>query len=312
MTPVDNEFWRGGVNAWECDEMGHLNTRFYVARAMEALNPMLSQFGTPGLFAPCARSTVRLRQMHIRFLREARAGTPLRVLGDVLAVGDHSAELLLTMQDTSTQEIKATFRMALDHVATGEARDRLAWSAAFVERARERTVALPEHAAPRSSAFGPVDSQASLERARQLGLVRIGLGSIGPDRVDGFGRMVPQAFVGAVSDGIRNLTAPLREIVAAHADPRPDHVGGAVLEFRIVHFDWPRQGDCYEIRSGVQSAEGSVQSLIHWMVDPVGGRVYGTMQAVAVVFDIDRRKAVRVTEAARAELDRLIVPGLAL
>ena len=31
------EVWRGCVNTWECDEMGHLNVRFYVARAMEGL-----------------------------------------------------------------------------------------------------------------------------------------------------------------------------------------------------------------------------------------------------------------------------------
>ena len=27
----------GGVNTWECDEMGHLNVKFWVAKAMEAL-----------------------------------------------------------------------------------------------------------------------------------------------------------------------------------------------------------------------------------------------------------------------------------
>ena len=29
--------WRGGVNTWECDEMGHMNVRFYLAKAMEGL-----------------------------------------------------------------------------------------------------------------------------------------------------------------------------------------------------------------------------------------------------------------------------------
>ena len=40
MRPAEDigvEVWRGGVNTWECDEMGHLNVRFYVARAMEGL-----------------------------------------------------------------------------------------------------------------------------------------------------------------------------------------------------------------------------------------------------------------------------------
>ena len=31
LGPGGLEVWRGGVNTWECDEMGHLNVRFYVA-----------------------------------------------------------------------------------------------------------------------------------------------------------------------------------------------------------------------------------------------------------------------------------------
>jgi len=28
------EVWRGGVNSWELDEMGHMNVRYYGARAV--------------------------------------------------------------------------------------------------------------------------------------------------------------------------------------------------------------------------------------------------------------------------------------
>ena len=31
------ELYRGSINTWECDEMGHMNVRFYVAKAMEGL-----------------------------------------------------------------------------------------------------------------------------------------------------------------------------------------------------------------------------------------------------------------------------------
>ena len=31
------ELYRGSINTWECDEMGHMNVRFYVARMMEGL-----------------------------------------------------------------------------------------------------------------------------------------------------------------------------------------------------------------------------------------------------------------------------------
>ena len=31
------EVLRSGVNTWECDQMGHMNVRFYVAKMMEGL-----------------------------------------------------------------------------------------------------------------------------------------------------------------------------------------------------------------------------------------------------------------------------------
>ena len=31
------EVYRGSINTWECDEMGHMNVRFYVAKSMEGL-----------------------------------------------------------------------------------------------------------------------------------------------------------------------------------------------------------------------------------------------------------------------------------
>ncbi|MEI9891118.1 MAG: hypothetical protein WDN45_11635 [Caulobacteraceae bacterium] len=30
------EIWRGGVTPWQCDEMGHMNVRFYLAAATRA------------------------------------------------------------------------------------------------------------------------------------------------------------------------------------------------------------------------------------------------------------------------------------
>ena len=35
--------WRGNANTWECDELGHLNVRFYMAKAQEALAGLADQ-----------------------------------------------------------------------------------------------------------------------------------------------------------------------------------------------------------------------------------------------------------------------------
>jgi len=80
------EIWRGGVNTWECDEMGHMNVRFYVARAMEGLVGLAAALGLPHAFAAHAGATLLVREQHIRFLREARAGAALHMTGGVVVV----------------------------------------------------------------------------------------------------------------------------------------------------------------------------------------------------------------------------------
>ena len=81
------EVWSGGVNTWECDEMGHLNVRFWVAKAMEALAGLSRLMGMPDAFASGGGATLAVRDLHMRFLREARAGACLWASGGVIALG---------------------------------------------------------------------------------------------------------------------------------------------------------------------------------------------------------------------------------
>lgn len=309
MDDLTTEVWRGGVNAWECDEMGHLNTRFYVMRAVEGLTLLLAQLGLPGLARPGSATTFAVEEMHIRFHREARQAAALRITGGILGHDATGANTLLVMEDIVTGEVKATFRSRLRHLSA-EARQPVDWPEGFAARAEARKVSLPEIAAPRSTGTGPVTSTASLPGAQ--GLARLSMGVVGPERADAFGRMAAWGFIGAVSDGIRSLTGPFREIIAQNADAVPARVGGAVLEFRILHLDWPRLGDAYEVRGGLAGVEGQVQKLVFWMLDPVDGRVCGTMQSIAVNFDLDTRRVIRISDRARALLEPLVVPGLAL
>lgn len=296
------EILRGGVNPWECDEMGHLNTRFYVARCIEALPVLMARAGLPGLFGTRSPGALRVDEVHVRFHREARATAPLHMTGGFSQVTAQGAEAVMLLHHSRDDTLAATFRLRLTHhdgagVAT-------AWPAAFAPGGMR--VDTPPLAAPRSTGTGPVPRRVDLSRH-----VGIGLGSIGPADCDRLGRMLPPRFAGIVSDGIRLLTAPLREIVVAHADPRPERFGGAVLEFRLVMLADLHLGDGIEVRSAFCGADRRTMAIEHWLVDPVTVRVAGYMEAVAVVFDLDRRKIVEIDAGARQDLAPLMMPPAA-
>jgi acyl-CoA thioester hydrolase len=283
------EVWRGGVNAWECDEMGHMNTRYYLARCMEGATALLVIAGLAEGLAATA-----LRETHIRFHREARAATALHMEGGLARLDDNDAELLLMLRHSGDGSLAATFRVTLAHEGP--------WPDAFRKRSTALVVDVPPQAKPRSVGSGVPERQ-DLERH-----TRIAMGAIMPADCDHRGRMLPQKFAGTVSDGVRQLTAPLREIVVEHAEAPVPNIGGAVLEMRVAHLGQPALGDLFEVRSAFRGGDARTLVLEHWMLDPRDGRRWGYMESIAVVFDIEKRVVVGITEAARAALKPFALP----
>ncbi|OZA72618.1 MAG: thioesterase, partial [Caulobacter sp. 39-67-4] len=264
------EIWRGGVNTWDCDEMGHMNVRHYIVRAMEGLAGLAAELGLPHAFTPYANATLLVKEHHVRFLREAHAGATLHMLGGVIEISDTEARLLQLLVHSATGELAATFQTTVVH-ATPREGEVFPWPKATRERARAMMVEVPEKARSRSIALDPFVPTVSLERAEALGLKRIGLGALSPTECDVFGRMRAEQFIGRVSDGIGSFIGPFRDVIVAHADHKPTRFGGAVLEYRLVYLRWPRAGDRVELRSGLMGSDPRTMRMAHWMVDPATG-----------------------------------------
>jgi acyl-CoA thioester hydrolase len=313
MTTTDDmgvEVWRGSVNTWECDGMGHMNVRFYAVRALEGLVGLAAALGMPRAFSPTAGATLLIREQHIRFLREAVAGTVLTLRGWVAEMGETEARLVLVLCHPSG-EPAASFQTVVSHVTPLEGRP-FPWTDSIRVQAEALMAPIPDFAAARSIDLAPVESRASLEAADALGLAPLTTGAVLARDCDVFGRMSAEQFIGRVSDGIPGLVERTRRAIVEAMDDKPKRVGGAVLEYRLVHLDWPRAGDRIAIRSGLVKVDGRTQRMIHWMLNPETGRPWGVSEAVAVTLDLDKRKIVPVPEAAQAVLNAAAVKGLTL
>jgi acyl-CoA thioester hydrolase len=299
------------VNTWDCDEMGHMNVRHYVVRAQEGLISLAAELGLPHAFSPHANATLLVKEHHIRFLREAHAGAPLTMLGGVIEMGETEARLLQLLIHPGSGELAATFQTTVVHATPREGQP-FPWPRIARERADALKVEVPEKARARSLDLSPFTPTASLARADALKLSRIGLGGLLPTDCDVYGRMRAEQFIGRVSDGIGAFIHPFRDLVVEHAEHKPARMGGAVLEYRIAYLAWPRIGDRIDVRSGLVRTDARTMRVAHWMLDPATGEPWGTSEAVAITFDLDARKVVPVSDAARAALARFEVTGLAL
>lgn len=306
MALAEIEVWRGGVATWECDAMGHLNVAFYVAKCMEALAGLAAELGMPRAFAASADATLIVREQHIRFLREARPGEPMSISAGVIELTETDARLLLLMRH-QTGELAASFQTVVSHATAREGRP-FAWPERVRARAAALAVQVPEKAAPRSIGLHPVETQASLERAVALGLKRTALGVILPADCDAFGRMRTEGFMQRVSEGIPHVFDGRRPGVTK-GGPK---IGGAALEYRLIHHAWPRAGDRVELRSGSAGGDARLRRLVHWLLDPETGSPWGSTEAVAAAFDLETRKLVTLSDEELARVEADAIPGLGL
>jgi acyl-CoA thioester hydrolase len=305
------ELYRGSINTWECDEMGHMNVRFYVAKMMEGLAEFAHVAGLAHAFRDRAQSTLRPRDQHIRFMKEAHAGSPFTMTGCVLDITDTS--ILLYQQIThQSGEPCAAFRTWVDHVDVSSGAP-FAWSADTRAKLGALTDEAPAACAPRSIDLGVAPcAAASMADADAIDAPVIGRGVVLPQQLDLTGRMLPEFFIGRVSDSVGHLLRPWRAQVAAEAEARGETVrmGGAVLEYRLAYRRWPRAGDRLIIRSARGFQKEKTHSFVHWLIDPDTGHAWCTSEAVAVVLNLETRKIMPATPELQASLAKVAPAGL--
>ncbi|KAA5803368.1 thioesterase [Alkalicaulis satelles] len=303
--------WRGNANAWECDELGHLNVRFYLAKAWEAIEALACEAGMRAPFQPGATATLIAREVIVRFLAEARPGAPLVIRGSVRQVDEAGLTADLIMDHAALGKPAAAFSVHLDHVDPASARP-FAWSGRVRARLDALTGAAPPECAPRSLSQAPPAADVSLGRADALGLEEIGRGRINPQDADRFGRMRLEFAMGKVSDSVIHLSAGFPEQWRAYQAGQAPGAASALLEARIVMRRWPQAGEGFVIRSGLAGAGGKVRHLVHWVCDPVSGAPLWTMQGVGCLLDLDTRRLKPVEGQALKTMQAAVIDGLAL
>lgn len=299
------EVWRGSVDAWECDEMGHLNIRFYLARAWEGLTELFARLGMTDVARPAAAATFQVREHHVRFLREARAGAALHMVAGISALHETEAEVAALLLHSGSGAVCAAVTSRVAHV-TARAGKPFPWSSQTRAAAGAVAVEAPEAARPRGLGPAAPALSGSLERADALGLKVTASGVIGPGDCDAFGRARPEAAMRLVSSGYPHLFGDFEG-----EDGRP--LGGAMLECRLVMAaPGAELGDRMVVRSALAEVGEKVERRIDWLLDPESGRPSAALEAVVASFDLEARKLAPRPPEVRARLLERVVPGLTL
>jgi acyl-CoA thioester hydrolase len=300
------EVWRGTAAAWECDGMGHLNVRFYVARATQGLAGAAAALGMPHAFAAHAAATLIVREHHIRFLREARAGALQHMTASVVAMGETDALLQFVLTNSTSGDTSATFLTKVVHASARDGRP-FPWPTRAREAAAALAAPVAANAGPRSVEAGFEASPPTPAAAAARGLTQAGLSVVTAEDCDVFGRLRTEMFMGRISASIGHTVEPFRK--AAKAALPEVRLGGAAMEYRLVYFDHPRAGDRIVVQAGLVGVDRKLARMRHWLLDPHTGAPWAVAENVSVNFDLDSRKAVPIPAEAVEALQGSVVKG---
>jgi acyl-CoA thioester hydrolase len=303
------ELWRGCANAWECDELGHLNVRFYFAKAWEAVGRILAIAGIDQPLAENTGATVMPRDLTVVYLAEVRPGAPLYIEGGIIDTGAFNASVCLIVRQSASDKVAAVFEVHIEHLTPTENAPRN-WTDSQSDSLRRLSVDPPGIGIPRGLSDGAPSPNITIHHADRMQLQTIGIGRINPEDCSVRGEMMPEHLFGKISNSVANFFEAFPEQTRAHREGRAS-VGGALLEARICIRRLPNVGEGFVIRSGVKAADRNVRKIIHWVFDE-DGHLLWSMQGVAAILDLETRKIRKADDATLAALQSAIRPALNL
>ena len=298
--------WVGECSAWECDGLGHLNMRHYMTKVHQARQMFFIQLGLSEAFKPDAYSTVSVKNLHIKYLAEARPDNPLYIETGLLDIGE--AELRLChMMYHFDKRLAATIVETVEHISL-RTKNAFPWNKRLREAVIPFTVEQPQPSKPRNLSYETKPKAPTEAQLIELGVKLIGTGVFLPQEMGLDGSLTPQGCMGRTTETVAHVTDGYPEFLDDNY--RKSGKSGALLEAQVFLNRRTEAGDGYRFYSGVADGNSYTRTLIHNITDVVTGENIFSMIGDGCLFDLKARKLVKATEAQVAVLQKNIVTGL--
>ncbi|MCW5656903.1 MAG: thioesterase family protein [Burkholderiaceae bacterium] len=290
---------RGAVNPWDCDQWGHMNVQFYLAKASDAQAHLAARIALAPSRLRALGCSLRPFADRVLFRRELRAGDIYVVNGGIRAVGaDGTLDIASRMINQDTGVEAAAFETRLRLVDAGG--HATPWPAEVREAALALAGDLPGIAPPAPMAVAsPAPGDAG-------GLLLTCRSSVEAWECDADGVAPPRAHIARFNDAITHL---FRAMKIDRGALKAGGTGSAALDYDITYHRPVRAGHAIDVRSGVLAVGEKVFHVVHHIVDAADAKPLTTIVVAALFFDLKARKSIAIPAAIRAQAEHLVAHG---
>lgn len=289
--------YQGMVCAWECDDIGHMNVQFYVAKADEAARLFFLMHGLGHQHLESADQSISSRTTHCRYHKELRSGALVSGKTHVIKATADQLVLCHILSDGAVDEIAATLVVRYDLV--NSAGQIVPWSDAHCAAFARAEADLPEAARARSLTQDEAPAPLTLEASLKLPLFDIYQGMVQTEHCCVQGFMRPQFLMSRISDGAGHLW---QKAGFDRYRLMEENLGTVVLETRVDFYKPIIAGQGLSVRSALLAVTGRTLHFRHFVFDIESGTQVGGGEVVALLIDMDARKSVPLTPA---DIERL-------
>lgn len=291
--------YRGAVNAWECDLMGHMNVQHYMGKSLEGLAQFRALLGLSPDRIRKDRVTLAPVSDRFHFRREMRAGDIMTMRSGVRGLDEDTIGTFTEVWHVDRGEAAALIerRLAAFDPVT---RRRIALPpdlrAAAISLAGRHRDSLPPAPAPQGPALPAFDDPRCFETHR---------GSISQWETDEWGAASLRFHIDRFSAGMTQFTA----LLGLTADKRERLGWGlAALDYDLDYHAPLLVGTATRVLSGITEVRDKVFRIFHHLVDGEPARPVSSIGIVIAMFDLKARRAMRIPDEVRERARALLIP----
>ena len=294
----------------EIDALGHMNVRFYGARALESTARLLAEFDVEvnsfGMISPFGHD---LPCLFTRYHREQHAGSPLVVLGGLIDVGKDGLRIYHELRNPERDELAASFVHDVTLRRVGE-RESFSLPESMRKDLSEWVVEFPAEGGPRTIDLDAPPVAPTLEQAREEGLTFRMPRRIEAQDCDGEGRLAAETrpFYMWGGDLIPPQTRSDGPPLIALADGGT--MGWASMETRSVMLEPPVAGMRVQSFSATVELASKTCLCRYWVFDLETGRLLLANEVVELALHLGQRRAIEIPPEIRKGMEAALRPDL--